>query len=75
MEINEGVLYLSDPIKDEGVEELIAVLSQDDLEKIKIDSDSIDPASMQVLLCSSKTKEVEIADKYYSRLFDNLIKA
>ena len=72
MKIDDGVLYLDEEIQDEGIDELIAILSQDEIEKLEITTDSIDPASMQVLLCSSKTKEVHATDEHIANLFENL---
>lgn len=74
MKIEEGILYLNEPIQDEGIDELIAILSQDDIQKLEIESDSIDPASLQVLLCSSKTKEVSVSDEHFAKLFESLKK-
>ncbi len=73
MNIEEGVLYIQDPISDEGVEELIAILSQEEIERIQIDSDTIDPAAMQVLLCSGKSKKIAAKESFFQLLFDNVV--
>lgn len=74
MKIDEGVLYISDPVEDEGIEELIAILSQEDIEKIEIATDTIDPASLQLLLCRSKEREVVVEDEYLKKVFKSLKK-
>lgn len=72
MKIDEGTLYLDEPIQDEAIEEFIAILSQDDIERIELNTDSVDPASMQVLLCSSQKRFVDAKDEYFQKLFESV---
>ena len=73
MRTEDGVLYLDEAIEDESVEELVAILSQDDIKKVHISSSSIAPASLQLLLSTSKTKEVEVEDEFIKKLFENVV--
>ena len=72
MKIDNETLLLDESLEDENVDELIAILSQDNIKNIQLNTKSVGPASLQVLLCHSQEKSVQVENDFLATLFESL---
>jgi len=74
MKIENNVLYIEEEITDEMAEEFFATLKQDEIKKIVINNPNLGASIVQLLLWSSKEKEIQMQDWTLQKIFENVTK-
>jgi len=72
MKIENGVLIVDEPILDESVDMFYASINQSDIQKVIVTTADLGASIVQVLLQSSKTKNIEINDIFLKKFFENV---
>ena len=70
MRLENGVLIVDGSLTDENIDEFMASLSQEGIERVEVQNPDISAGIIQALWCSGK--KIDVEDEFLSKFFDNV---
>ena len=72
MRIEDDTLYIDEEITDEGVEEFVVSISQEDIKSIEVNCNNLGASIVQALLVKKGDKNIVIKDPVLNKIFENV---